>query len=234
MSILSVVERVCLVIGIDKPTQLFSSPDREYQELARLANEIAWRIASVHDWQALTAVNTFTGDGSSEGFDLPSDYDRMSEASDIWSSRWLWSMTHVASRNTWLEHQVIPHSIVTGEWTIYGGQFHILPIMTAGETAKFFYVSNAIVTTAAGIDADAFSSDTDTFKLNENLLELGMIWQWRANKGLPYQEDMVNYEALLNRLMRRDGGSNGVVSGNSHPQRISRSRLAFPQTVGGS
>ena len=40
-------------------------------------------------------------------------------------------------------------------------------------------------------------ADGDSFVLDERLLKLGMIWQWKANKGSPYAEDMATYGDAL-------------------------------------
>jgi hypothetical protein len=46
---------------------------------------------------------------------------------------------------------------------------------------------------------DQFTNDGDVFRIDERLLKLGMIWQWKANKGSPYAEDMGTYsDALVN------------------------------------
>jgi hypothetical protein len=44
-----------------------------------------------------------------------------------------------------------------------------------------------------------------------------MIWQWRANKGLPYAEDMKSYELLLSKLIAEDTGQKAVRMGGCRP-----------------
>jgi hypothetical protein len=51
---------------------------------------------------------------------------------------------------------------------------------------------------------DIFLNDTDVFELDERLLKLGMIWQWKAQKGTPYAEDMATYEDALARVAGAD------------------------------
>lgn len=233
MTVLSVVQNVCLVVGLDKPDQVFASTDREMQEMGRLANEIADRLMLGFDWQALQVINTYTGDDVSEGHALPDDYDRMVEGASLWSSRWTWAFNHITSPDTWLEYQVVPYTFVNGNWMIYGGEFHVLPVMASTETAKFFYISNEVVSGSGGSTKAEFDADTDSLRIDEKLLELGMIWQWRANKGLPYQEDMANFERRLNKRMKSDAGSNPIVSGNKGFNWKRSGAWAFPQTVGG-
>lgn len=233
MTVLSVARRVCLVVGLDQPDALMSSTDREYMEMARLANEMADRIMKVYDWQALLRQQTFTGDAVEEAFDLPDDYDRMPDAASMWSSRWTWAFNKIASTDEWLEYQVVPYTFINGNWIIYGDQFHFLPIMAVGETIKFFYVSKYYAKDAGNVPKEAFTADDDTFRIAENLLELGMIWQWKANKNLPYEEDMATFERALNKRMLADGGARSTLSGNRN--RYSRGvKIAFPQLVGGT
>lgn len=234
MTILSVCQNVSLVIGIDRPDQVFASTDREHLELARLANEIAQTIAKEHDWQALQGIHTITGDDAEEAHALPDDYGRMLKTASVWSSRWTWAFNHINDPDVWLEYQVVPYTFVNGNWIIYGGQMHILPVMASTETVKFFYFSRNLVSPASGVDKPLFTADDDAFRLDERLLELGMIWQWRANKGVAYDEDLVNYTKLLNKNIGDDAGSKPIVTGNRLEWKRGGGAWAFPQTVGGN
>lgn len=233
MSVLSVARDVALVIGLDQPDTLMSSTDREYQELARVARDTAYMIATAFDWQELQVIKTYTGDDTSEAFDLPADYDRMVEGAQMWSSRWIWAFNHIANPDEWLEMQVVPYTFINGNWIIYGRQFHYLPLMQSTETVKFWYVSKNLATASNGTAKETFTADDDTFRIPEKLLELGMIAKWRKNKGLPADDAEADFSAEFTRQMNKNAGAKGVVRGT--PQRYGRNvRLAFPQTVGGS
>ena len=93
MTILSVAQRVCLAIGLNVPDQLLSSTEREHQELVRLADEVATNLLETFDWQELQVIKTYTGDGVNEAFELPSDYHRMVNGAQMWSSKWI-RITH--------------------------------------------------------------------------------------------------------------------------------------------
>jgi hypothetical protein len=232
MTILSVGQRVCLAIGLDVPDALMSSTEREHQELVRLADEVATSTMETFDWQELQVIKTYTGDGASEAFDLPTDYHRMDGSAEMWSSRWTWPFNHVESANRWLEYLVVPFNLVNGNWIIYGGQFHFLPIMGPTETLKFFYISKNYVRQNGGGTLARFVADTDSFRLDERLLELGMIWQWRQRKGLPYAEDMAAFGMALTNAIKRNRGAEGVVSGN-RPSWARNAKPAFGGNVGG-
>lgn len=234
MSILSVAQRACLAIGLDQPDVLMSSTDREYQELARICTDTAQMMIVDYDWQLLQKMATFTGDGVTEAFDMPSDYARMVETAKMWSSRWVWSLFHIVSVDEWLRQLVTPFAYVVGNWIIYGGQFHFRPIMAAGETIKFFYISDLIVVNGSGNLTNAFTADTDSFRLSERLLELGVIWRWKLQKGLPFEADKAIYDDAIQEEMTRDGGSRSVLSGNQPRNYLRGVPYAFPYSVRGT
>lgn len=219
MTILDIIKEVAPVIGVDVPTVVMTSNVREHVELKALANEMAERIGKAHEWQALKVIATYTGDGVIEDFDLPADYDRMLKKAKVWSSTITQPLSHVADSDDWLGLDVQNIDLVFGAWTIYGNQIHIKTALANGATAKHWYMSNLVVSPDAGADKAAFSADDDTFRLSARLLKLGMIWQWKANKGLAYGEDMATYEELKEKLISDDKGARRIVVGTQRTPR---------------
>jgi len=210
MTILSVIQEVCKVTGLDVPTDVLASTEREHIELVSLANEMAERIAQSYDWQVLKTVATVNGDGSTESFDLPTDYRRMLKKSQLWSSASQVPLTPVPDADAWLGFDFQSFNTINAAWTIYGAQLHVKPALASGVTAQYFYVSNRLVTDDDGTDKAGFTADDDMFRLSERLLKLGMIWQWRADKGLAYMEDMETYDQLKEQLICNDKGSRSI------------------------
>ena len=56
-----------------------------------------------------------------------------------------------------------------------------------------------------------------------------MIWQWRANKGLPYAEDLENYQTALGEQIGEDKGATILHVGKARTLR--GVRIAYPQTI---
>lgn len=229
MTILSVIQDASKFIGIPAPDAVFSSTVREHVELASIAQEMAERIANGHDWQLFSTIETITGDGSSEAFSLPTDYDRMLVKASVWSSSLETALSPITSLDKWLELDVQSFDFVVNAWTIYGGQMNIKPALATGVTAKYYYQSNLIVAPASGSNKVAFTADDDSFRLDERLLKLGIIWRWKEQKGQSYAEPMADYEELKERLVARDRGSRMM--------RIGRVRMpgdvttAYPQAI---
>jgi hypothetical protein len=229
MTALTVFQEVCPVIGLAVPNAVMASTDREHLELGALANEMATRIARAHEWQILNTVETITGDGTTLDWALPDDYDRMLTKSQVWSSALSSALTPIPDADHWLGLDVQAFDFVLNAWIIYGGQIHIKPALATDVTAKFFYQSNLIVDAASGPNATTFVADGDTFRLSERLLKLGMIWQWKANKGQAYAEHMATYEEELSRLATRDRGSYMLKIGRRRWPRDTK--VAYPQNI---
>ena len=230
MTVLNVCEDVATEIGITVPTVVFGGTDRELVELQTLANKMAKRILRLHEWELLATVSTYTGDGAALSFSLPSDYDRMPKKTQLWSSTLEAPMTKINSFNRWLDLDVRSYDFVFNAWILIGGKVEIKPAMATAVTAKHYYVSNLIVTpTGAPPDTAVFAADSDVFRLSEELLTLGMIWQWKKTKGRPYAEDLADYEELKEKLIVEDKGSKIIIVGQ---RRIPKgARTAYPQTI---
>jgi hypothetical protein len=208
MTILSVVKDVCAPIGVTVPTSVFSNitGNRTMQEMLALANEMTQRIAyDLRDWTKLKKTQVFTGDGVKSAFDLPANFKRMLLTANVWrSTSALQPMLFVPDADEWLQRRALDRYAAWGEWTMLGGQMLIWPVMAVGVTATFAYVDKNCITLAAGGVGDSFLADGDSFVLDERVLKLGMIWQWKAQKGSPYAEDMGSYGDALTMAMGHD------------------------------
>lgn len=229
MTALSAIQNATTVIGLGVPNGVFSSTEREHVELVDVANDMAERISNAHEWQVLTTLATITGDGVTEDWDLPVDYNRMLTKSQLWSSSLSTPLSHISDIDEWLGLEVQTFTYVVNAWCMFGGKIHIKPALPVGVTVKYYYQTNLIVVQNGGDEKVAFSADTDAFKLDEQLLRLGIIYQWRANKGLPYAEDMANYEDRKEKLISRDKGSRMLRLGRVRmPKDVT---LAYPQSI---
>lgn len=185
---------------------VFSSTDQIAIEMADLANDVATDIARGHDWRALTKIASITG-AAAFNYPLPDDYDRMTLSSEVDDANsWFWGYEPFVAVNDWLRFRSGTYSIVSpGGWIIIGGEIQFFPAPN-GE-AQYPYISNEWARNEIGDPINAFSLDTDNFILDDRLLTLGLIWRWRAMKGLDYSEDLVNYETEFARSQARDKGS---------------------------
>ena len=229
MTVLSCLQEACPFIGLAVPSAVMSATDRDSVELKAVANDMADKIAKAYGWQKFATLKTHTGDGSTEDFDLPDDYDWMPDDRNVWTSDNNQPLCKVASLDDWLGQVVRDWEPVPGNWIIYGDQIHIRTALGSGITAKYYYQSNLIIEPASGSNKTAFTLDTDTYRLSERLLKLGVIYRWKQLKGQPYSEEMNDFEDLKERLIARDKGATILKQGTS---RIAKgATMAYPGNV---
>lgn len=233
MTVLSACQSAMVRLVGRKPTTVFSSTSQMEMEIADLATDVAVSIMKFHDWRALTKLHTLTGDGSITVFDLPSDFDRIVLAQRITdANNWLWGYTAVQGLEDWMTITSSGFTAITpGWWIILDGQMQFSPAPPTGSPAKFAYISKNIGRAGTGgAPIPAFTDDADTFVLEDRLLTLGLIWRWKAQKGLEYAEDMANYELALSENAGRDKGSQAIRKG--FPNRLPGTNWAWPWPLG--
>lgn len=229
--LLTIIQEVCTVIGVAVPTAVFASTVREHVELKALAIEMAERIAfDTHDWTKLRTLATLTGDGVATDFDLPSDYRRMMVNSRLWPVNNFGSpLIQVTDSDEWLEITQRNLVMTPGAWTLLGDTLSITPVLPDDDEVQFYYIKNLYAYAADGTPKDWFTADDDTYALDARLLRLGMIWQWKANKGLPHASDLATYEDALSKAMDSEAGAKPVASGNTGTLRSVK--VAWPGQV---
>lgn len=230
MTVLSVLQDACLYLGIEQPSAVFGEAGRTETELSEFAIDAAYDIMKAHDWQLLATQATITGDGSTENFALESDYDRMDHSTNLWSSSFEAPLYHVKDRDQWLGLDIRQFDFIINAWTLYGNQIYIKPALANAATVKYWYISNKVVTAADASTKATLSVDTDVFRISERLLKKGVIWNWKKSKGLAYQEELKDYEILLQKMITADKGSKTVRIGKT---RNSGTKTAYPQTIVG-
>jgi hypothetical protein len=231
MTVLSAVQAAAVQgLALERPTVLYSGTTRELVELKSIANAAAESISREYDWQKLKRVATITGDGSQTAFSLRSDYDRMTHEARLWSDRFSAPLNHIVSQDQWQGLTTLGEFTTYGSWILYGGQIHIMPAPADGETITYFYMSNLYAENSGGTNIAEFSADDDTFRLDETLLKLAVIWMFKQQKGRPYAEDLATFEREKERRVARDGGSKILAIGQ--PRRPRDADIAWPLSVG--
>jgi hypothetical protein len=113
-----------------------------------------------------------------------------------------------------------------GVWCQFGGNMVYRPAPSAGENVSYWYASNQIVRAADGTRKPAFTEDTDTFTLDDRILELMLVCDRRKLKRVDYAEEMREAESALSLAISRDRGARMIAQQG-------RSRLNIPTAYPG-
>lgn len=203
MAIFDAIRKAVLRTTGDQINEVFASSMQVAAEMADLSNEVAAEIVAYHPWRRLTKVATLDG-AQGESYDLPADYDRM--AGDIDDpSTWFWGYSAFNDVNEYLQFKTGGFLLAgNGGWIILGGKLEFYPAPSSG--ASFPYISNAYAQDEDGAPKSEFTADNDTFVLPDRLLTLGLVWRWKAQKGLEYSEDLATFQTALDQEATRDRG----------------------------
>lgn len=229
MTILAACQSAAVLMGKSPPSAVFALTSPFEVELQVVANAAARAIAEHHDWRLLTTLKTQEGDGVTTAFDLPVDYSRMPKKAAVWLNSSAQPMTSVLDLDTWLYNRLHNTSLAVGEWIMLGGQLQVYPVVGASDSVKYYYQSNLIVDPASGSNKTQFTLDTDTFRLNEHMLALEMVWRWKSMKGLDYSEEMQNAEICKAQEVAKDKGSRIMAIGR--PRIRGDYPPAYPQAI---
>lgn len=218
MTFLSAAQKAAIRLVGRKPTTFFSSTKTFELEIVDLANEVAADIMQAHDWRLLTELNVVTGNGADIGFSLPTDYDRMLLKGSVFRPDWsTWRYTPADDLDQWQDLLNGTAAVDPGFWIILQGELQFWPILPTGEIAQHYYISKNVVADENGAPKAEFTTDTDSLRLDESLLTLGLIWRWREQKRLDFSGDKENYDQEIEETSAREKGRRIFAVGGCRP-----------------
>ena len=144
-----------------------------------------------------------------QAYSLPSDYDFMISGTQ-WDRGYRWQVFGPLTPQEW---QVLKSGLSpTGprrRFRIMNGMYNLDPVPYDSNLLVYEYYSNAFanplgVTTNP---ATAFTNDSDTYVLPDDLMILGLKFRYRKAKGLEYEDDEDAYQRALQRELGRDTSS---------------------------
>ena len=167
--------------------------------------------SATSNWSALTKDYTFVTDGNKAVYDLPADFDDMGTYN-------LYNLTNMrfipcASNDVELWKEATKNRSQSSiHFRIMGGKLVFTYPIEDGITLKFTYTSEKPVKNVASDGTvtykDYFTSDDDTYLLDNELLILKALALRAINLGLPEAQlrDQDYRERLENKIVR-DGGN---------------------------
>lgn len=204
MSLLTTVQRFCRRTNITVPTSVIGTADAQIAQIYSLLEEEGIDLSGRGSWNELTLEATHTTLATeSQG--------RIEDIADE-------GFRYVKNDTIWDRTENLPVIVIDGpDWAaekgfattspryrarIRGGELIVTPTPVAGNTWAFEYVTYNWINQG---QKQYFTSDSDTLDLPEPILQMGLRWRWKKEKGLEYAEDFRSYEKLVNDALSRDG-----------------------------
>jgi hypothetical protein len=164
-------------------------------------------LSSTQFTVSTTAENTNTSNSMAvgqEAYPLPTDYDHMIVQTQ-WDRGFRWQLLGPLNPQEW---QVLKSGISpTGprrRFRIMDNQFFIDPVPYDNNQLVFEYYSyNWCLNGQTNSAQFRWTSDTDTYLLDDDTFILGMIWRYRMAKGLDYSEECTMWQNSIARFKGR-------------------------------
>lgn len=197
MTLLSAANEVCDVVSLDRFASLVGVNDEAAYNMLAIANEAGQEIARRADWQALLATQSVV----SSPLTLPTDFQRVASAGAVRASDGS-PIRPVTDAGQWAVVLQVPST--TAFYFIKAGQVLFSPASAAvGASVDYFSRKWAL---ASSTPIEAFTADDNTVRFPERLLIKNMIWRWKRQKGLAYDDSLAEFEADMAQEIAADGG----------------------------
>lgn len=208
MSLLTIAQDAADVCGIARPSVVIGSTDVNTRRIQTLSNIEGKFLAKRYPWQDLVkeaTVTTVATESQGAITTIASDFDRIIDDTQ-WNRSTQDRIGGPLSPQEWQEQKAITAAGPYYDYRIRGGDLFFYPAPTAGEDARFEYVSKNWCQDTDSNGQDSWAADTDTAIIDEFLITLGTIWRFKKANSLDYGEDYRTYETQVNLAMARDGG----------------------------
>jgi hypothetical protein len=208
VSLLTLIQNASDLIGVSRPSAVISSTDGNVRTMLALANTEGQELAERYAWPQLQISVTHTTLAAEDQGAIAT----IAAGFNYIINNKFWDRTltqRVHGPLSPVEWNALKARTATGPYAQYrlqGKNLFAYPAPSAGNTWAFDYMSNLWCESSGGTGQDAWAADTDVGRLDENLMEMGVIWRFKKKNGLDYSEDYRVYEQKLTNATARVGG----------------------------
>jgi|TARA_R110000824_G_scaffold129910_1_gene291509 hypothetical protein len=209
MTLLTICQDAAKIIGITAPNAVTASTDTSVIQLEACANQEGRAQVQRYKWEVLIkegSHTTLAAESQGTMVSIASDFGRFSN-NTMWNRTTDRTYYGPITGSEWQRILAVVSGGITNYFRIRGGLLLMHPTPTAGQSVKFEYISKNWVDTSGGstANADKFSGDSQTTVLEEELVVLGVVWRFLKIKGLPFQQQFMEYQARVEEYSGHDG-----------------------------
>lgn len=207
LTVLQIVQTACQRIGILAPTTALGSTDQQIIQILALCAEEGQELSDRHAWEGLQTEATFTTVAAQVQTTLAVTAPGFNYIvnNTIWNRTLRRPVYGPNSQQDWQQKKAIQLNGPFNSFRIIQDAINFYPNPAAGQICAFEYISRNWVNTGT-TTSFTWQTDADTPRINDQLMILGLIWRWKAAKGLDYAEDYAKYERRVADAMGRDAG----------------------------
>lgn len=218
-TLLSMVQTICLELGLTYPIVAATSSDVQIRQIQALLNREGKTLCDDADWPPLVKLGTITTTAGTSDYDYPADFHRLIDGAS-WdaTNNWEWLGPDTPIIDRWRRESTVGQVGIRRYFTNIGTGLRVYPPVTvSGDTLTYVYASKNWAKTASGTPIEAMTADTDEPLLDPETLILGATARWLDMKGLDSTNAVARYLSRKeSRKAAQLGG--GVIDMTGEPQ----------------
>ena len=185
-------------------------------------------LARAYNWQELQKEKTFNTIASTEGYNLPTDFDRFIN-NTFWNTTTQHPVTMPVTPEEWriLKNQSITGGTGFSYSRIRAGHVLLFPTPGAIEAHIYEYVSNHVILSSGGTGQTEWLADSDVPAIDAHIVRLDATWRWLKNQGRPYAEE----EKIANNAAVERVGANGARRTIKHYYYDNKIKIGYPKQI---
>jgi len=198
VTLLSLVQEAAPLCSLQPPSTCFGTSQETPVLLRTLANREIRELSRRHEWPQLVKEHAFQSVAQElQTNALPADLGRIIPET-FFNRDSDWRVFGPLTPQEW-SYQVTQGltSAITHLWMRQAAGLRIYPAPAANMTLAYMYQSDRAVIGADAVAKAAFTADTDTCALPEELVTLGVVWRYLSQKGMDYAEALKSYELAV-------------------------------------
>lgn len=204
-NLLAIVKAAVLEMGLAAPVTVVGNPDGQTLQMMALANRVGTELAQQdHGWEALRGEQLITMVPGTDTYAFPADFGYYMPET-MWNRGARWPVAGPVSASGWqlIKSGLWPSGFYS-RFRVMDGAIVFDPVPTAAGTIAIEYMSNAWCQSATGTRQIEFLADTDIPVIPDDLLVLGLKWQFKAAKGFDFSVEKMAFDTACARLQPRD------------------------------
>lgn len=199
MTLLTAVNEVCDVVSLDQFDSVYGADDPNAQTMITMAKEAGDEIARRVDWRSMLKTATV----SVSPFELPGDFQRLIPGGSVRTAAAAFCRV-VTVGSQW---SVVAATASVQPFFFVRGKTMLFAPVDAAPGATVEYVSKNWIIGDPYEERDTFKADDDKTAFPDRLLVKGIVWRWKRQKGLPYEDNLSEFEADLAQEINADRGA---------------------------
>ena len=220
MTLISMVAAVCGELAVPPVSSAVDNNDIRSIALLALAKRSLVEVSEARDWPHLLNTTAYTFDtviGQAE-YSMPADFNRMAPDT-LFDTEADYRMVGGTTIQLFQRASVISSPMDKASYRVHGSgvtrRLIITPTPDVVKTISYWYYSSYYAVSSTGDFKETFTSDADTTRVPENLVELDLKWRYARQRGQDYAEEFREYQDKLDKVFSQSIPPRTILLGGS-------------------